>query len=121
MICNGIISGAILIAIALIGYFGSGRESWTALIPSFIGVPILLSALLSLKSSRRKHAMHIAATFGLLGLLASAGKLIANIARGTLEFGLTSVSLFVMALVCGSFLALCIQSFRAARRASKES
>ena len=121
MICNGIISGAILIAIALIGYFGGGRESWTALIPSFIGVPILLSALLSLKSSRRKHTMHIAATFGLLGLLASAGKLIANIARGTLEFGLTSVSLFVMALVCGSFLALCIQSFRAARRASKES
>ena len=52
--------GLILIGLGLYGYFGAdeGKTSPTALIPAFVGAPILLLGALALKDSMRKHAMH---------------------------------------------------------------
>ena len=56
-------------------YADSGAASVTALIPAFIGVPILISARLSVRSSHPPRWDRVAALFGLLGLLGSVGGL----------------------------------------------
>jgi peptidoglycan/LPS O-acetylase OafA/YrhL len=113
-------TGAGLVAIGVLGYLGSGANSPTALIPSFIGIPFLLVGILvMLKPGTRKHAMHAAAVVALLGLLGVGGRGLMNIAKLTplqmVSFGGTAVLLI-------GFLVLAIRSFIEARRAreSKE-
>ncbi|MEM9080008.1 MAG: hypothetical protein AAGC74_04880 [Verrucomicrobiota bacterium] len=117
---KGIIAGAILIAIALIGYFASGMKSPTAFIPAAPGIFILGFSLLAKKEKFLKLGMHVAALFGLLGFLAPLGRIIPTIAKGTFEFNFAAVALFAMLITCGIFLFQCIQSFKAARRAKKD-
>ena len=83
--------GTALIVLALVGYVfaagpalsdGSTYRSWTALIPAFAGVPIALCGLIALNPAHRKHAMHVAVIFGLLGFIAPLGRLIPALARG---------------------------------------
>ena len=54
--------GILLILLGLGGYFGTDAKSFTALIPAFVGVPLLLLGCLALKDNLRKHAMHAAVT-----------------------------------------------------------
>ena len=56
-----------LIAIGLGFYFGTDTESITALIPAFIGTPLLLCGLAAIKPACLKLAMHIATPIALLG------------------------------------------------------
>lgn len=112
-----LVTGILLIVVALIGYLGSGLQSWTALIPSFIGVPILLCGLVARRPAKLKLAMHLAAVFGLLGFIAPLGRLIPMFTKGEFELSLVTASLLAMAVICGAFLVYCIKSFRAARMA----
>ena len=114
---KGISTGLILILLGLAGYFGGGRASVTALIPAFIGIPLLLSSILAKKPKLLKIGMHLAAVFGLLGFIAPLGRLIPQIIKGEFELGFATVSMILMVIVCGAFTGLCVQSFRAARRA----
>ena len=118
----GINTGIILIALALLGYLGSGLESWTALIPAIAGVPILLSSLLAKNPNKLKMGMHIAVTFGLLGFLAPLGRIIPTAIKGNFELKLSTGCMIAMSLVSVFFVVQCIKSFKAARQArSKES
>lgn len=112
---KGITAGALLIILGLLGYFAGGMVSVTALIPAFIGLPLLLSSLIAKK--KLKLGMHLAAVFGLLGFLAPLGRIIPTMAKGEFELGFATISMILMVLICGAFTVLCIQSFRAARRA----
>ena len=47
--------GAALILIGVITYFATGQESVTALIPAFIGGPVLLAGLVSLRTEWRSY------------------------------------------------------------------
>ena len=114
---KGIIAGATLIALGLIGYFAGGMASLTAFIPAFFGIPLLFSSLLAKKPEKLKLGMHLAAVFGLLGFLAPLGRIIPQLAKGELQLGFATSSMILMVLICGAFTFLCIQSFRAARRA----
>src|SRR4051794_13603011 len=106
--------------------------SFTALIPAFVGLPLLLLGLLAFKDSWRKHAMHAAAALGLLGFLGGA----VNLVRLLLNLEITNALNFdpasdgwpaakkvlvsgIMALICVVFVALCVRSFVAARMARK--
>jgi uncharacterized membrane protein len=121
---RAIIVGALLLALGIglyvIAAQNEPRPSVTALIPAFFGLPILILGLLAREPNRRKHMMHGAVIFGLIGALASlsrAGawaKLLTGQGTGnSLAVGGT----FVMFLICAAFVAMCVQSFRAARRA----
>ncbi|MEM0967059.1 MAG: hypothetical protein AAGJ81_13005 [Verrucomicrobiota bacterium] len=112
----GIVTGVLLIAISLFGYFASEAKSFTAFIPAVAGVPILLSSLLALNPDRLKLGMHIAATFGLLGFLAPLGRIIPTAAKGEFQLNLAGGSMIAMLVVCGIFLVLCVKSFVDARR-----
>ncbi len=72
MIRPTLVIGALLIALGLVAYFGTGRASVTALIPAFIGaVLLLLAAIAAAKPGARKHAMHVAVAVSLLGIVGS--------------------------------------------------
>ena len=117
----GAIYGLILIVLGLWGYFGSGQQSVTALIPAFFGLPVFIVSLVAqLKPSLLKHMMHVAAMLGLLGFLGAArglGGAVTMLTGGTVERPTAVISQSVMAVASAIFVALCVRSFIEARRA----
>lgn len=113
--------GGLLILLG-VGMFGGlwGVEgempSLTALIPAFAGVPIVLLGLLALKDGMRAHAMHAVAALALLGFLLSGGRLGMQLIRGGESKLTATVSLLLMAGLCGYLVFACVQSFREARK-----
>jgi len=107
--------GVLLIILGVWSWADAGAEikNITALIPAFLGLPlVLLGALAVWKDHLRKHAMHAAAVLGLLGVIAA----VVNLIR--VKFKGPSVNTTVlMGLVSGVFLGLCINSFIQARKA----
>jgi len=117
--------GLLLVALGIWGYWGGDLGLWeplglarperlsaTALIPAYVGAALVVLGLLAFKESLLKHAMHGAAMVGLLGLLAAVGRLVTT---GNTK-GVAGVSLIGMMLLCGLFVALCVNSFIQVRR-----
>ena len=103
--------GVALIALALYGYFAVPEpRSWTALIPAFAGVPLLICGLLRSIPTMRKHAMHAAATFGLLGFIAPLGRLPKTL-KAEPRNNLAAFSQLAMCLLCLLFVIMCVMSF----------
>lgn len=120
-----VICGLILTAIGSYAYLNAtpnevtGKVSPTALIPAVIGVLILICGALSFKDGLRKHAMHFAAMLGVLGFLGGFAPPIRQLATGK-DLNLTApaaVAGLAMSLVCAAFVAMCVRSFIAARKA----
>jgi len=117
-----LVVGLILIVQGVLAYFTAesnpgDKVSWTALIPVFVGAPILLAGLLAMKHGMRKHAMHAAVLFGLLGALAGWGRGISVIVKDGLNTSSSAqMNVLFMAVVCTVFVVLCVQSFIAARK-----
>lgn len=122
-----IITGFLLTAIGVAGYFATGAESPTALIPCAFGIILLLSgAVAKFLPSARKHAMHVAALISLLGFAAvmarTGAKIPAFFAGQPVEPSPTAVGFqLVFALVSIVFFFACLQSFVKARLAAKSS
>jgi hypothetical protein len=130
-----VVSSILLIALGLWAYLtGTGDHvSITALIPAFVGLPLLVFGLLAFKDSIRKHAMHAAVLIGLLAFLGAAFML----GKGLLDPAVTGAVTFdttadgwlgtkkllvngLMALISGVFVALCVRSFIVARIAQRK-
>jgi hypothetical protein len=124
-----IVFGALLMALGVWGYWGGALGLWeplgltapehlssTALIPAYLGAALVLLGLLALKESLLKHAMHAAATIGLIGLLAAGGRLAASLIKSGMVQGVGGTSLSLMTLLCAVFVALCVNSFIQVRR-----
>ena len=107
-----LVVGILLVVQGVGFYVGTSSRSITALIPAFVGLPILVLGIVALKESARKHAMHVAAALTLLGFLAAVGRM----ASAGLSISAAGISVLIMALLTGAFLALCIKSFVDARR-----
>ncbi|NLY01008.1 MAG: hypothetical protein GXY83_33375 [Rhodopirellula sp.] len=109
--------GILLIALGLVSYFGTGRESVTALIPAFFGLPILIAGLVGLQESFRKHAMHLATLLALLGLIGALERPVRKLATGAeLAWSAPLISQLTMAALCFGFVILAVKSFVDARR-----
>jgi uncharacterized membrane protein (UPF0136 family) len=115
------VCSALLIVTGLVGYFGweaigASKQSVTALIPAFVGIPMLIGALISLK--KNMLGMHIAVTFSLLGALAGLGRLVPGLIKGTIDFSQIGPKLVLeMTVICLFFTIMAVRSFIAARRA----
>ncbi|MEM6796945.1 MAG: hypothetical protein AAF725_23425 [Acidobacteriota bacterium] len=112
--------GSILIVIGALGYFGTGAQSATALIPAFIGVPVVIAGVLARNERFLKHAMHGAATLallGTLGTLSSIPKLFTLLSGGEVARPAAVYSQSTFAVLSIIFLVLCVRSFIAARKA----
>lgn len=111
--------GAALIALGFGGYFAAeaAHRSFTALIPAIAGALLIVFGLIALNPNLRMHAMHAAATVGLLGFAFPAGRVIVKSIKGATPTGLALYSQVGMAVLCLAFVVMCVRSFVAARRA----
>jgi hypothetical protein len=121
-------SGGTLVLWGLIAYVSSSmgeNSSPTALIPAFLGLPLVLSGWMARKNpDKTKLWMHVAVVFGLIGTLGGlmAVPEVINWVAGTRPaMPLATISRLILLLVCGHFTFRAIISFSAARRAGGES
>ncbi len=96
------------------------KRSITALIPAFAGGLLLMFGGLALNENWRKHAMHGAVLVGLLGTLAAGGRGAGGLMKWISgDATVNTRSLFfvcAMAVLCGVFVILCVNSFIQARK-----
>jgi hypothetical protein len=115
------VCSALLILTGLVGYFaweaiGATQQSFTSLIPAFVGGLMLVGAVIALK--KNMLGMHIAVTFSLLGALAGLGRLVPGLIKGSVSFADAAPKLIlVMTVICLFFTIMAVRSFIAARRA----
>ena len=109
-----VIFGFLLSILGLYGYYGMGRMSVTALIPLFIGVPVIILGILAFDDKKIKHSMHAASVLILLGLIGSVFRFINKNAISNMD--VASLILLIMIVICIIFLILAINSFIEARK-----
>ncbi|MFO7526354.1 MAG: hypothetical protein R6W68_12965 [Ignavibacteriaceae bacterium] len=111
--------GVIFITLGLVAYFGISSESITALIPAFLGLPMLILGYIAQNEKYLKHAMHGAAVLALLGFGGTVGGLIKffrMIGGEQFERGSAITVQAIMALLCLIFLIFAVRSFIDARK-----
>ncbi len=111
-----IIIGVLLIILGLYGYFGLVSESVTALIPTFVGLPLLILGWLALNEKFRKNSMHIAAAIALLGFIGSAMRAVPPLFKNEIANQEAFTVQLLMAVVCLIFVVLAVQSFIKVRK-----
>ena len=120
-----LVFAALLIALGLAGFLGTGSQHPTALIPTWFGVALAVFGLLAMSPSegRRKLFMHINVTIGLLGVLGAGARAMQSYihasSSGLAPDKIALASQVTMAGLCLVYMILCINSFIAARRSGK--
>ncbi|MGB6742238.1 MAG: hypothetical protein WBE38_01180 [Terracidiphilus sp.] len=120
-----LVFAVLLIALGLAGYLGTGSIHPTALIPTWFGVALGVFGFLAMSpsESRRKLFMHINVTIGLLGFLGAASEAVRGYVKATSQGiepdRIALASKVTMAGLLLIYVALCVRSFIAARRARK--
>ena len=109
--------GGLLIAWGIAASLLSGSNSFTSFIPSIMGVPLLISGLMTnFQPHKKKFWMHIAVVFGLLCALG--GTRFFMVMSDGIDYASGSM---LMLLVTGSlYTYLCVQSFIHARKSATE-
>nr|MBN2277620.1 hypothetical protein [candidate division Zixibacteria bacterium] len=113
-----IVYAVLMILLGLIGYFGLGRISITALIPAFFGIVICLIALIAADPNRLKHAMHISTALALIAFLATIGglyKMLIMLSGGGVVRPAATISQGIMALLSFLYVSMAVRSFVTAR------
>ncbi|MCA9193237.1 MAG: hypothetical protein KDB03_15810 [Planctomycetales bacterium] len=111
-----LLGGCTLLAILLSGQ----AKSMTMYIPTIEGVLLIICGAVALNPKLRMHAMHAAASVGLLGALLGGYALLRLINKATTGGEVTAAqwtSVSGMVLLSILFVVACVQSFIAARRA----
>jgi hypothetical protein len=120
-----LVFAALLVALGLVGYLGTGSLHPTALIPAWIGLALGIFGFLAISpnESRRKLFMHINVTIGLLGFLGGAVEALRSYAHARAEGiapdPIALASKLTLAVLMLIYVNLCIRSFIAARRSGK--
>ncbi len=112
-----IYDGAILVLWGIVAYIISGQSSITAMIPSFMGAPLMILGILSERMpNMRHHLMHAAMVLSLVMVMGGA-RVFAQFA----EMSNLAISSHVVLILVGVCFMVCgIMSFRAARIAREE-
>lgn len=113
-----LVVGAVLTLAGVIGYAVTGAESVTALIPSFVGLLMLIAGIIARNVNARRHAIHAALVIALLGALGSLRNVaaIGDVFDGTAERPAAIILSTLMFVVLIGYLVLGIRSFIQARR-----
>ena len=114
--------GVMLLVLGAGFYFATGAAAPTSLIPAGFGIVLLVCGVLanSPDPGRRMLWMHVAVTVGLLGFLFPGFMTIKTLLKAhgaPLARPMAVAEQGIMAIVCLIFVALCVRSFIAARRA----
>jgi hypothetical protein len=112
-----IYEGAFLVLWGIVAYIISGQSSITAMIPSFMGAPLMILGILSERMpNMRHHLMHAAMVLSLVMVMGGA-RVFAQMS----EMSNLAISSHVALILVGVCFMVCgIMSFRAARIAREE-
>ncbi len=105
---------AVFIVLGIGLYFGTGRESITALIPAFIGVAMAICAALARTERSTMHAMHVSTLLALAGVGGGFGGLL-GLFRGSTSA--PTIGRAVLTVLCAIYIVLAVRSFIQARKA----
>jgi len=115
--------GVLLAAVSLGFWFAMSRTETAALHPAGVGLLLIICGALANTENPKKRMlwMHIAVTFGLIGFLITGIRAAIELAKGTAMTvnPMGFEERVVVALICLVYVALCVRSFIAARRARK--
>jgi hypothetical protein len=118
---HAIVAGSVLIALSLVAAAISVKFSPTVFIPAAEGLLLIIFGVVARSPAARMHAMHGAATVGLIGALASAVIFFRMMITASGGNDVVPASKWVsvggMLVVSVGFVILCIKSFIDARRA----
>jgi len=112
-----------LIITGIVGFVVTGKEHFTALIPSFIGTLLLVLGLLAFNPKLRKHVMHAAAMVAILGFLGTISGGLNDLPKflagnmDALPKPAASISKLITNLLMVHFVVICVISFIEARMA----
>ncbi len=112
-----IYNGAFLVLWGIVAYIISEQSSITAMIPSFMGAPLMILGILSERMpNMRHHLMHAAMVLSLV-LVMGGARVFAQFS----EMSNLAISSHVVLILVGVCFMVCgIMSFRAARIAREE-
>jgi hypothetical protein len=114
--------GIMLNLVGLAGFLGTGSTHPTALIPCALGILLIVCGWISRNPKLHMHAMHAAVLVGTIGFAATIsafGSLKLVLSHGAGVKAPAYISKMTTALLCGLFVARCIQSFVEARLAKR--
>ncbi len=115
-----LVFAALLIALGLAGYLGSGSQYPTALIPAWFGVALGIFGFLAISPSeaRRKLFMHVNVTIGLVGFIGGLVEAILGIHKAAIPGAVISaeMSKSLLAALMLIYVLLCVRSFINVRR-----
>lgn len=108
-----------MILVGIIGYTATGMVSVTALIPTFLGIPITLLGWLATNEKYRMHAMHAVILFGLAGFGGTVKGLLALptlLSGGEVARPPAVIAQSIVAVMSAVFIVICVKSFIDARK-----
>jgi hypothetical protein len=114
-----VVIGSVLVVLGVVAYAVTAAASVTALIPSLVGVALLLCAAVARKPAWHRHSIIAALVVALLGALGS----LMNVARigelfaGTAERPVAVIESTLMFVLLVGYLVMGIRSFVATGRA----
>jgi len=115
-----IVFGIILIILGLVSYFGISSESITALIPAFLGLPMLILGWIAQNEKYLKHAMHGAAVLMLISIIGASVRILSNVSfNQSFVFSEPVIIQILMVLISLIFLILVVKSFFDSRKTKK--
>jgi hypothetical protein len=114
-----VVIGAVLVVLGVVVFAATAAASVTALIPSLVGVLMLLCALLARKPAWHRHGIHAALVVALLGALGTLMNVvrIGEVFAGTAERPAAVIESTLMFVLLVGYLVMGMRSFVAARRA----
>lgn len=112
----------LLIALGVGGYLMTGQESITAMIPAFIGLPILICGVVANSNPAKvKLTMHIAVFLAVVALAGGArgmGDFITVIQGGEVERPPAAISQGILVILSVIYVVMAVRSFMAARKSA---
>lgn len=110
--------GAALIVLGIVAYVATGAASVTALIPTFVGLLLLVCVALARRPALHRHSIHAALVIAVLGAVGSLMNVVklGDLFAGTAQRPSAIITSTIMFVLLVFYIAMGVRSFIMARR-----
>lgn len=111
-------TGTALTVLGIVAYALTGAASVTALIPTFVGLLLLVCAALARRPALHRHSIHAALAIAVLGAVGSLMNVVklGDVFAGTAQRPSAIIVSTIMFVILAFYIAMGVRSFILARR-----